>query len=46
MRGGAKVVIEPHRHAGIFIAKVCRSSSILVKMEDLLPDTDWAYTSG
>jgi rRNA 2'-O-methyltransferase fibrillarin len=21
MRGGAKVVIEPHRHAGIFIAK-------------------------
>jgi hypothetical protein len=22
MKGGAKVVIEPHRHAGIFIAKV------------------------
>jgi len=21
MKGGAKVVIEPHRHAGIFIAK-------------------------
>ena len=22
MKGGAKVVIEPHRHSGIFIAKV------------------------
>lgn len=32
MRGGAKVVIEPHRHAGVFIARGKEDALVTLNM--------------